>query len=77
MNLIGTPKIALQDPKRQNQKQKDRAILPKSKLIVHVCRFKKVFEPDPSSKTKQKIISKPLKSIEVKSKMQAPLEQFF
>ena len=33
-----------------NQKQKDRAVFPKPKLIVSIGRFQNVFEPDPDHK---------------------------
>ena len=53
MNLTPTPKIAPKSPKSAkrpkiwpNEKQKDRAVLPKQKLIVYIFRFQNVFEPD-------------------------------
>ena len=53
LNLTSTPKIALKSPKIAkrpkiwpNEKQKDRAVLPKQNLIVDISRFQNVFEPD-------------------------------
>ena len=50
MNLTPTPKIAPKSPKSAkrpkiwpNEKQKDRAVLPKQKLIVYISRFQKYF----------------------------------
>ena len=50
-NLIGSPKIVLQDPNvaerpplEQNKKQKNRDVIPKPKLIIiYMCRFEKSF----------------------------------
>ena len=50
LNLTPSPKIAPKSPKRAkrpniwpNEKQKDRAVLPKQKLIVYISRFQKCF----------------------------------
>ena len=50
LNLTSTPKIAPKGLKRAkrpkiwpNEKQTDRAVLPKQKLIVYICRFQKCF----------------------------------
>ena len=50
MNLTPTPKIAPKSPKsakrpkvRQNEKQKERAVLPIPKMIVYIGRFQKSF----------------------------------
>ena len=75
MDLTPTPKIAPKSPKNAkkktkiwpNEKQKDRAVLPKQKLIVYICRFQKCFRawPRPQKqpqRAKKKITQKGSKS---------------
>ena len=62
MELTPTPKIAPKSPKSakrpkiwRNEKQKDRAVLPKQKLIVFISRLHKFsFETDLTPKIAQK-----------------------
>ena len=57
MTLTPNPKKTPKGPKRAKKapnmaelKQKDRAVFPKTKMIVYIVRSKNVFEPDPNPK---------------------------
>jgi len=70
LNLTPTPKIAPKSPKSAKrskiwlyEKQKDRAVLPKQKLIVYISRFQKcVLDPKSSPNGPKKLTPKGPKS---------------